>query len=266
MNFETLKLEVAEGVATLTLNRPEVMNAINQRLKDELALALDAVEADEAARVLLITGAGRDGQTQAFCAGADIKERAGSEPTPAEFVFRQQATHRLFARIEEFSKPVIVALNGVAYGGGAEIALCADLRLMSDAASIGLTEVNLGVIPAGGGTQRLPRLVGAAKAKELIFTGARLRAAEALAIGLVNRVVPAAELPAQALALARQIASQPPLAVRLAKQAIDKGQQTDVHTAMAFELYAAAILFDTEDRKEGMKAFLEKRAPVFRGR
>jgi enoyl-CoA hydratase len=262
MNFDTLQLHVAGGVATLTLNRPEVMNAINQRLKDELALALDAVEADEAARVLLITGAG----DRAFCAGADIKERAGSEPTPAEFVLRQQATHHLFGRIAEFSKPVIVALNGVAYGGGAEIALCADLRLMSDAASIGLTEVNLGVIPAGGGTQRLPRLVGAAKAKELIFTGARLKAAEALAIGLVNRVVPAAELQAQALALAQQIASKPPLAVRLAKQAIDKGQQTDLHTALAFELYAAAILFDTEDRKEGMKAFLEKRAPVFRGR
>jgi len=262
MNFETLLLDVAEGVATLTLNRPDVMNAINQRLKDELALALDAVEVDDASRVLLLIGAGE----KAFCAGADIKERAGSEPTPAEFVFRQQATHRLFGRIEEFSKPVIAALNGVAYGGGAEIALCADLRLMSDGASIGLTEVNLGVMPAGGGTQRLPRLVGAARAKELIFTGARLKAAEALAIGLVNRVVPALELRAQALALAQQIASKPPLAVRLAKQAIDKGLQTDVHTAMAFELYAAAILFDTEDRKEGMKAFVEKRAPVFRGR
>jgi enoyl-CoA hydratase len=260
--FDTLLLNVADGVATLTLNRPTVMNAINQRLKDELALALDAVEADEQARVLLITGAG----AKAFCAGADIKERAGSEPTPAEFVFRQQATHRLFNRIAEFSKPVVVALNGVAYGGGAEIALCADIRVMSDAASIGLTEVNLGVIPAGGGTQRLPRLVGVAKAKELIFTGKRLKADEALALGLVNRVVPAAELASQAHALAVLIASKPPLAVRLAKQAIDKGQQTDLHTALAFELYAAAILFDTEDRREGMQAFLEKRAPVFRGR
>jgi enoyl-CoA hydratase len=265
-SFDTLLLDVADGVATLTLNRPSVMNAINQRLKDELALALDAVEADDAARVLLITGAGRDGQNQAFCAGADIKERAGSEPTPAEFVFRQQATHRLFNRIAEFSKPVIVALNGVAYGGGAEIALCADIRLMSDAAGIGLTEVNLGVIPAGGGTQRLPRLVGAAKAKELIFTGARLKANEALALGLVNHVVPAADLASTARALAVLIATKPPLAVRLAKQAIDQGQQTDVHTAMAFELYAAAILFDTEDRKEGMRAFVEKRAPVFCGR
>jgi enoyl-CoA hydratase len=262
MSYDTLLLEVADGVATLTLNRPDLMNAINQRLKDELALALEAIEADDAVRVLLVTGAG----DRAFCAGADIKERAGSEPTPAEFVFRQQATHRLFNRIEELSKPVIAALNGVAYGGGAEIALCADLRVMSEAASIGLTEVNLGVIPAGGGTQRLPRLIGASKAKELIFTGARLNAAQALAIGLVNRVVPAIETRAAGFELARQIASKPPLAVRLAKQAIDKGQQTDVHTAMAFELYAAGILFDTEDRREGMRAFVEKRAPEFRGR
>lgn len=262
MSYETLLLDVADGVAILTLNRPEAMNAITQRLKDELAAALELIEADEAARVLLITGAG----PKAFCAGADIKERAGSQATPAEFVFRQQATQRLFSRIEQFDKPVIAALNGVALGGGAEIALCADIRLMADSASIGLTEVNLGVIPAGGGTQRLPRLVGAAKAKELIFTGARLDAGEALAIGWVNRVVPAAELMARSMELARSIAAKPPLAVRLAKQAIDRGLQTDTQTAMAFELYAAAILFDTEDRKEGMRAFVEKRAPVFRGR
>ncbi len=260
--FDTLTLEVEDGVARLTLNRPQAMNAINQRLKDELGAALDAVEADDAARVLLITGAG----DKAFCAGADLKERAGSQPTPAEFVFRQRATHRLFDRIETIARPVIAAINGVAFGGGAEIALAADLRLMSDSARIGLTEVSLGVIPAGGGTQRLPRLVGAARAKELIFTAARLSAAEAAAIGLVNRVVPAASLADEALALARRIAAQPPLAVRLAKQAIDQGLQTDIRSAMAFELYAAAILYDTEDRKEGMRAFVEKRPPVFHGR
>lgn len=262
MTYETLLLDVADGVATLTLSRPEAMNAITQRMKDELGAALDAVEADEAARVLVITGSG----TKAFCAGADIKERATTDPTPAEFVLRQRATHRLFTRIEQFAKPVIAALNGVAFGGGAEIALCADLRIAADGARIGLTEVNLGVIPAGGGTQRLPRLVGAAKAKELIFTAARLTADQALAIGLVNRVVPAAQLADEALALAREIAAKPPLAVRFAKQAIDKGLQTDTQTALDFELYAAAILFDTDDRKEGMRAFLERRAPQFRGR
>jgi enoyl-CoA hydratase len=262
MSYETLRLTMDDGVATLTLNRPAAMNAITQRMKDELATALDAVEADEAVRVLVITGAGN----KAFCAGADIKERAGTDPTPAEFIVRQRATHRLFTRIEQFGKPVIAALNGVAYGGGAEIALCADLRIAADTASIGLTEVSLGVIPAGGGTQRLPRLVGVAKAKELIFTAARLNAAEALSLGLVNRVVPADRLAEATMALAREIAAKPPLAVRLAKQVIDKGLQTDTQTALDFELYAAAILFDTEDRKEGMRAFVEKRAPQFRGR
>lgn len=262
MAYDTLLLTVNDGVAMLTLNRPEAMNAITQRMKDELAAALDAVEADAAARVLVITGAG----PKAFCAGADIKERVATDPTPAEFFFHQQATHRLFTRIEQFSKPVIAAINGVAYGGGAEIALCADIRIAADTASIGLTEVNLGVIPAGGGTQRLGRLIGAARAKEMIFTGARLSAADALAIGLVNRVVPAALLASQVAELAGQIAAKPPLAVRLAKQAIDKGLETDTQTAMYFELFAAAILFDTQDRKEGMQAFLEKRVPQFRGR
>lgn len=262
MPYETLILTVAEGVAALTLNRPEAMNAITQKMKEELALALDVVEADDAARVLLITGAG----AKAFCAGTDIKERAASEPTPAEFVFRQQATHELFNRIEQLAKPVIAAINGVAFGGGAEVALCADIRLMADTASIGLTEVNLGVIPAGGGTQRLARLVGASKAKEFIFTAARLSAAEALAGGLVNRVVSADRLAVQAAALAAQIAAKPPLAIRLAKQTIDKGYQADAQTGMALELYAAAILFDTEDRREGMRAFIEKRAPRFAGR
>jgi enoyl-CoA hydratase len=262
MTFETLLLAVDGGIATLTLNRPQAMNAITQRMKDELAAALDAVEADEAVRVLVVTGAG----SRAFCAGADIKERAGTDPTPAEFIVRQRATHRLFTRIEQFGKPVVAALNGVAYGGGAEIALCADLRIAAETAMFGLTEVNLGVIPAGGGTQRLPRLVGAAKAKELILTAARLTAAEALALGLVNRVVPGDRLAEATMALAREIAAKPPLAVRLAKQVIDRGMQTDMQTALDFELYAAAILFDTEDRKEGMRAFVDKRAPQFRGR
>ena len=260
--FETLRLATHDGVATLTLHRPEAMNAITQRMKDELDAALDAVAADDAARVLVITGAG----DKAFCAGADLKERAGTEPTPAEFFFRQQATHRLFTRIEQFAKPVIAALNGVALGGGAEIALCADLRVAAEHARFGLTEVALGVIPAGGGTQRLARLVGPAKAKEMLFTAARLTAAEALGLGLVNRVVPSERLTDEVQALASSVAQKPPLAVRFAKQAVDKGLQADLQTALDFELYAAAILFDTEDRREGMRAFVEKRAPQFKGR
>ncbi|MFN5164637.1 MAG: enoyl-CoA hydratase/isomerase family protein [Pseudomonadota bacterium] len=262
MEFETLRLAVEDGVATLTLHRPEAMNAITQRMKDELGAALDAVATDDAARVLVVTGAG----DKSFCAGADLKERAASEPTPAEFFFRQQATHRLFTRLEQFAKPVIAARNGAAFGGGAEIALCADLRVAAEHARFGLTEVALGVIPAGGGTQRLARLVGPARAKELLFTAARLTATEALALGLVNRVVPSDRLAAEVRALAVAIAAKPPLAVRFAKQAVDKGLQADLQTALDFELYAAAILFDTEDRREGMRAFVEKRTPRFVGR
>lgn len=262
MDYTTLLLSIDEGVATLTLNRPEAMNAITQRMKDELGAALDAVTTDQDVRVLVVTGAG----DKAFCAGADVKERAASEPAPAEFFFRQQATHRLFSRLEQFPKPVIAALNGVAFGGGAEIALCADLRVAAEHARFGLTEVSLGVIPAGGGTQRLARLVGPARAKELLFTAARLTAAEAMSLGLVNRVVPASQLGEEVRSLARTLSRMPPLALRFAKQAVDKGLQADLQTALDFELYAAAILFDTEDRREGMRAFIEKRAPQFKGR
>lgn len=261
MSSSTLNLEVAEGVAKLTLDRPAAMNAINQAMKDALSRALDAVEADEAVRVLVITGSG----SKAFCAGADIKERSDADPTPSAYFFKQRATHQLFSRIEQLAIPVIASLNGVAYGGGLEIALCADIRIAAATASIGLTEVNLGVIPSGGGTQRLPRLIGASKAKQLIFTGAKLSALDARSIGLLDEVVPAEQLVARTGALAAEIASKAPLAVRLAKQVINNGLQADVHTGMDLELAAAAILFGTDDRKEGMRAFIEKRAPRFRG-
>lgn len=261
MSFSTLQLDIAGGVATLTLDRPDVMNAINQAMKDDLARALDSVEGNGVVRVLVITGRG----SRAFCAGADIKERAVTNLTPSEYFFRQKATHRLFNRIEQLPIPVIASLNGAAYGGGAEIALCADIRLAAETASIGFSEVNLGVIPSGGGTQRLPRLIGASRAKQLIFTGTRLSASEAHSIGLLNQIVPTDHLAERTGTLAAEIASRAPLAVKLAKQAIDKGLQSDIHAALDFELYAAAILFDTDDRKEGMRAFLEKRAPNFQG-
>jgi enoyl-CoA hydratase/carnithine racemase len=261
MSDSPLVQEIADGIATLTLNRPDAMNAINQAMKDALAAALTCIVADPTVRVVVLTGAGE----RAFCSGADIKERSSSELSPAQFLLRQQATHQLFDRLEQLPQPVIAAINGVAYGGGAEIALCADLRLMADTALIGLTEVNLGVIPAGGGTQRLPHLIGIARTKELIFTGRRLTAAEALAMGLVNAVVPAAELPQRARELAGAIAAKPPLAVRYAKQVIDAGFAGGREAGMRLECQAAAILFDTDDRREGMRAFVEKRAPVFRG-
>lgn len=262
MSYETIILDVEAGVATLTLNRPDRMNALNAQLKRELGQALDRVESDGDIRVLVLTGAG----DKAFCAGADIKERAGTEPAPAEFLSNQRQTHALFSRIADLEKPVIVALNGVALGGGFEIALCGDLRIAAEHVKVGLPEVNLGVIPAGGGTQRLSRLIGPGRAKRLILTAATLGAADAMALGLLDEVVAAAVLRERVAALAAEIAAKPPLAVRLAKRVIDQGLQTDLRGGLDYELYAAAILFDSEDRKEGMRAFVEKRKPLFKGR
>lgn len=258
--METLTLDIAEGIARLTLNRPERMNAIDARMKAELAGALDRIEA-EGARCVLITGAGR-----AFCAGADIKERAGQEPTPAEFLAAQRRTHALFDRLAALQAPVIAAVNGVALGGGLEIALCADLRLAAAGARLGLTEVALGVIPAGGGTQRLPRLVGLGVAKRMVLTGQVLDAAAAQAVGLVDEVTDPDALLPRAMELAAAIAAQPPLAAQAAKRVMDRGMQADLATGLEAELHAAAILFATEDRREGMRAFVEKRRPIFTGR
>jgi enoyl-CoA hydratase len=262
MSFETVTLSFDSAVATLVLNRPARMNALDDQLKSELGKALDVIEQSRDVNVLIITGAGE----KAFCAGADIKERSQTDPTAAEFITAQRRTHALFNRIADVDRPVIAAINGVALGGGMKIALCCDLRLAADTAKLGLTEINLGIIPAGGGTQRLPRLIGAGRAKRLIMTGGVLPAAEAATIGLVDEVVPATELAGRARALAEVIAAKPPMAVRFAKRCMDQGSQTDLKSALEYELYAASILYASEDRKEGMRAFLEKRTPVFTGR
>lgn len=254
-----ITLDIADGIARLTLTRPERMNAINVQMKSELGLALDRIAA-ERARVVLLTGAGR-----AFCAGADIKERAGQEPTPSEFLAVQRRTHALFDRLATLDAPVIAAINGAALGGGLEIALCADIRLAAATARLGLTEVALGVIPAGGGTQRLPRLVGLGAAKRMLLTGQVLEAEAALAIGLVDEVLAPEALLPRAEALAATIAAMPPLAVQAAKRVMDRGMEAGLAAGLEAELHAAAILFVTEDRREGMRAFVEKRRPVFRG-
>jgi enoyl-CoA hydratase len=261
--LETLTYEVRGNVALITLNRPDRMNTLGGTMKPDLARAFfELARADASVRAVLLTGSGE----RAFCAGADIKERAAGQVAGTDYFVAQKATHDLFRNIEEFEKPVIAAINGVALGGGLELALCCDLRIASATARFGLPEIKLGVIPAAGGTQRLPRLIGEARAKELILTAEHIDAETAQRYGIVGRVLPPAELMPAALELAQRIAEFPPLAVRFAKRAINRGMQTDLDSGLEYERYAAAMLIDSDDRKEGMRAFVEKRKPVFTGR
>jgi enoyl-CoA hydratase/carnithine racemase len=263
VELPTLRYEVQGHVAIVTLNRPERMNTLGGKMKPDLARAFfELARADDRVRAVLLTGAGE----RAFCAGADIKERADHQVCATDFFVAQKSTHDLFRSIEEFEKPVVAAINGVALGGGLELALCCDMRLAAAHARLGLPEVRLGVIPAAGGTQRLPRLIGEARAKALMFTAEQIDAAQALQYGLVTQVLPADQLHAAALDVAQRIAEMPPLAVRFAKRAVNRGMQTDLDSGLEYERYAAAMLVDTDDRKEGMRAFVEKRKPVFTGR
>lgn len=263
MDFQTLLYEVRDGAAVITLNRPERMNSIGGAMKEELRQAFfELARADESVRAVILTGAGE----RAFCAGADIKERASQSLPLPEYHLRQKATHELFRAIETFEKPVIAALNGVTLGGGLELALCADFRIAANHATLGLPEARIGALPAAGGTQRLPRLVGSGWAKQLMFTCEHLDAEQALRIGLVNEVTAAEELLPRAFALARRVATNAPLSVRFIKHAVDLGLQTGIEAGLEYERYAAAIVVSSEDRIEGMKAFVEKRAPQFRGR
>jgi enoyl-CoA hydratase/carnithine racemase len=211
-------------------------------------------------RVIVITGAGE----KAFCSGADLKERAGLPPEKVkEFIF---TIRNLFTAIEQLGMPVIAAVNGVALGGGTELALACDLRIASTAATLGLTETRLAIIPGAGGTQRLPRLIGRGKAKELIFTGRRVESAEALQIGLVNRVVPPEALMDECRRMAAMICETGPIAIEQAKYAINHGLETDLATGLAIESAAYWVTIPTEDRLEGLTAFREKRKPVYKGK
>ncbi|OWU86650.1 crotonase [Oceanicola sp. 22II-s10i] len=262
--YETLIYDKADnGVVTITLNRPDRMNTLGGTMKPDLYDAFqNQMLNDRDVRCVILTGSGE----RAFCAGADIKERAANRPPAAEYYAKQKFTHDLTRLIEEFERPVIVAINGVCLGGGMEIALCGDIRIAADHAKLGLPEVKLGVLPGAGGTQRMPRLIGGPKAKELMFTGRHITAQEALDYGIVNRVVPMADLMATARELADEIAAQPPLSVAFIKQAINKGMQVGIEEGLEYERLAASMIVDSEDRKEGMAAFLEKRKPVFKGR
>lgn len=262
MNFETLLYEVRDGVAIVTLNRPDRMNTLGGTMKPDLhAVFTDVARKDPVVRAVVLTGSG----DRAFCAGADIKERAANRLPLPDYHLQQKATHELFRAIETLEKPVIAAINGVALGGGLELALCADIRIAASHAKLGLPEARIGALPAAGGTQRLPRIVGTGWAKQLMFTCDHIDAEHALRIGLVTQVTPLESLLPAALDIAGRIASNAPLSVRFIKQAVDRGMQVGIEAGLEYERYAAAIVVSSEDRMEGMRAFIEKRKPAFRG-
>lgn len=261
MSYQNLLLEQADpGLYLLTLNRPQALNALNAATLDELARALAQVGADAGARVLLVTGGG----DKAFVAGADISEmqQLTADQARAFSAKGMQVMHAL----EALPVPVIALVHGYALGGGCELAMACDWIIASERAVFGQPEVNLGIPPGFGGTQRLARLVGRARALELVTTARQVKAEEALAIGLVTQVVPVAELRERGMAVARSIAAKAPVAVRLAKQAVQRGQDLDLANACAYETAAFALAFATADQQEGMRAFLEKRAAKFNGR
>jgi enoyl-CoA hydratase/carnithine racemase len=255
--YEQLRLSVADGVATLTLSRPERLNAIGARLAEELRAALDALETGGAARALIITGAGE----RAFCTGADLKERAAMDA--AARWAHNRALYDCNAQLARLQIPTIAALNGLALGGGLELALACDFRLAAEHALLGLPEVGLGIIPGAGGTQRLPRLIGPARAKELIFTGRRISAETALAWGLVGQVTPAAGLLPAAAALAAEIARRSPLAVALAKAAVDVGLEGSLEQGLRYETAAFRAALASDDYRIGLEAFAAKEEPGF---
>jgi len=260
MNDPVILAEERDQVLTLTLNRPQAMNAFNFAQVAALAEQIDRARFRPEVRVVILTGAGE----KAFCAGADLKERATlSELQVTEYLYRQRT---LFTSIADLNKPVIAAINGAAFGGGTEIALACDIRIAASSAKMGLPETRLAIIPGAGGTQRLPRLIGRAKAKELIFTGRRLSAQEALEIGLVNKVCEPEDLMDECRKMAAEMCLAGPLALEQAKKAIDCGLDTDLRTGIAIETDAYRVLIPTEDRLEGLAAFREKRKPEYRGR
>lgn len=254
-----VNISVEAHVATVTLNREEAANAMSIALLEQLRDAFYALSYDRDVRVVIVTGAGQ----KAFCAGADLKERKGMSDVEARQAIALIGD--VVNSCEAMPQPVIAALNGVAFGGGLELALACDIRIASREAKVGLTEAALGIIPGAGGTQRLPRLIGIGRAKELIYTARRLRADEAAAYGIVEHVVAPEELHEYATALAQQMTQNAPLSLQQAKVAIHEGMQVDLHTGLTIERLAYSRLFHSQDRLEGLAAFAEKRKPNYTG-
>lgn len=256
MTYETLIFEKKDNIRIIALNRPERLNAMNFQVAVDLENVIAEIEEDEQARAVILTGAGR-----AFSAGGDVKDMAdpnAKNPPLGRYIF--------FNKVEDVSKPVIAAINGICIGGGLEIALCCDFRITSDVAKFGQAEVKLGIMPGGGGTARLPRLIGPGRAKEFLYFGDFIDAQEAYRIGLVNKVVSPEGLMDEAMKWARELAERPPLSLKMIKDCVNIGMQMDLLSAIDYEAKSAKMLFTTEDSVEGTTAFVEKRKPNFKGR
>jgi enoyl-CoA hydratase len=260
MDFKFIVYEKSEGIATITLNRPEALNAFSKEVVSEVLQALEDIRSDESVRVAILTGAGE----KAFSAGADIKAMIGMNASKAREL--SLMGEKLCLALENLEKPVIAALNGYALGGGLEVAMSCDLRIASENSRMGQTEINIGLIPGWGGTQRLTRLVGRTKAKEMVFTGKMIDAKTAEQLGIVNMVVPADKFREAVRQFALELASKAPVAIKVAKALIDKGAEIGLDSALALEREGFGVVASTEDLQEGVNAFTEKRKPVFKGR
>jgi enoyl-CoA hydratase len=257
MNYENIIVTREEAIGLVQLNRPSVLNALNGALMNELTAAMEELDRDETVRCLVVTG-----NERAFAAGADIKEMA--EATAVQMLERNWIAY--WDRLKGISKPIIAAVSGYALGGGCELAMACDLIVASETAQFGQPEINIGVIPGAGGTQRLTRALGKSKAMEMVLTGRTISAREAEARGLVSLVVPVELYLEEAINLAREISSKAPIAVRLGKEAINKASEIPLMEGMEYERKLFYLLFSTEDQDEGMRAFIEKRKPVWKGK
>lgn len=260
MEFKYIIYEKSEGIATITLNRPEALNAFSKESVKEVLQALEDAKMDEDVHVVILTGAGE----KAFSAGADIKTMKGTNALKARELSLMGG--RICSALENFEKPVIAAINGYALGGGLETAMACDIRIASEKARMGQTEIKIGLIPGWGGTQRLTRLIGKTKAKELIYTGKIIDAKTAEQLGLVNMVVPADRFMENVRQFAAELAAKAPVALRVAKALIDKGANMSLDAAIALEREGFGVVSSTEDLQEGVSAFMEKRKPTFKGK
>lgn len=255
--FEQIAVTVEEGVATVTLNRPDRYNALGSRIVDELGEVLEEVEGSGEVRVMILTGAGE----KAFCSGVDLKER--SEMDANQRWTHNRALNAFAERLARLQAPTIAAMNGLAFGGGLEITLACDFRIAAEGATFALPEVGIGIVPGAGGTQRLPRLVGPTRAKELILTGRRVSAADALDMGLVSKVVPSSSLMDEAREMAGEIAANSPLALAYAKAAVDLASETAIEQGLRYETAAIRATLASEDYQIGLSAFADREEPRF---